>query len=113
MQDGAFFAHGPYLCSVTCPQSLQAIGNIKRLLLLVLLTTSQRKADNEYKKGLVRTAEQFVSTKIVQSASPPIRMFSFTDLIVLSRAGSVRGRLHSLLLQLFPQSLRVSWPAIY
>ena len=57
MEDVAVVAHDPKLRSVTSPQSMQVIGYIDRLrLLLVFRTTGQRKADNARQTNLVRQA---------------------------------------------------------
>ena len=62
MEDVAGVAHGPNLRSVSCPQSMQMIGYIDSLRLLVVLrTTDQREADNAHQTNLVRQSGQVVS----------------------------------------------------
>jgi hypothetical protein len=70
MQDVAVVAHDPNLRSVTCPQTMQVIGYIDRLQLLVSRTTGQRKADNADQTNLVSQAGQLVLSKLFNQ--PPL-----------------------------------------
>jgi len=67
------------LRTVTCPQSMQAIGNIQPPRLLCFLNKPAKKRQRIYKRLGFAQPANLSRAKIIQSASPPVRMVDCHD----------------------------------